>query len=267
LRRGVEDPAEIEALGIPVYASIPLSKEARDIAARPRRLDHRPRLLALKAPADLATEALRSLRTSLQFVRMETRNNLLMISSPSPGVGKSFICSNLAVTVAQAGQRVLLIDADMRRGTLHQVMACRPEDGLSELIAGKITVEDAIRCVAGIENLSFISRGRVPNNPSELLMDPHFASLLDELAPQYDLAIIDTPPILAVTDAAVIGHHVGTSLMVLRFGVNQPRDIALAKQRLEQSGVDVKGAIFNIVQKRNAGYYSYAYYDYSPETE
>jgi tyrosine-protein kinase Etk/Wzc len=98
-------------------------------------------------------------------------------------------------------------------------------------------------------------------------MDPHFASLLDELAPQYDLAIIDTPPILAVTDAAVIGHHVGTSLMVLRFGVNQPRDIALAKQRLEQSGVDVKGAIFNIVQKRNAGYYSYAYYDYSPETE
>lgn len=262
--RGVQDPSEIERLGLPVYASIMLSQKERVEAPRlqARQPATRPKLLALRAPSDMAMEALRSLRTSLHFARMETRNNLLMIAGPSPGVGKSFVCSNLAVTIAQAGQRVLLIDADMRRGSLHRLLGVRAEDGLSELISGQIPLEEAIRRVGGTENLSFISRGRIPPNPSELLMHANFGSLLHQLGSRFDLVIIDTPPVLAVTDAAVIGQHAGTSLLVVRYGQNQSREIAMAKQRLEQNGVDLKGAIVNGVQKgsaRSAGHYVYSY--------
>lgn len=264
LDRGVQDAEEVEQLGLPVYASIFLSEQQRNYAQLPgRRRDGHQHLLALKAPSDMAMEALRSLRTSLHFARLETKNNLLMIAGPSPGVGKTFVCSNLAVTIAQTGQKVLLIDADMRRGTLHEVMGERAENGLSELISRQIPVDAAIRPVTGMENLSFISRGQIPPNPSELLMHPNFAAMLQQLAPRYDLIIVDTPPVLAVTDAAVIGQHVGTSLLVVRSGQNQSREISLAKQRLEQNGVAVTGAIVNAVQKkRNSHQYVYSYYDF-----
>ncbi|MEO8837900.1 MAG: polysaccharide biosynthesis tyrosine autokinase, partial [Herbaspirillum sp.] len=264
LSRGVEDPTEIERLGLAVYASIPRSDE--EIKILP--VDHHrhgnsgQHLLALIAPADLAVEALRSLRTSLHFARLEAKNNLLMISGSSPNAGKTFISSNLGVVIAQAGQRVLLIDADMRKGSQHRVFGGKPEGGLSELISGQIELAAALRPVDGVDGLQFIARGKVPPNPSELLMHANFTALLQKLAPLYDLIIIDTPPILAVTDAAVIGHHVGTSLLVVRFGVNQSREIALAKQRFEQNGVKINGAVFNAVERRSSGYYSYGYYDY-----
>ena len=265
-KRGVEDPADIELLGLPVYASIPLSTRGRELTQNAGRFhrDGRQRLLALQAPTDLAMEALRTLRTSLHFARLQNRNNLLMITAPSPGVGKTFVCANLAVSIAQAGQSVMLVDADMRRGTLHNALGVRSEDGLSELISGQIELDDAIRRISGAENLSFISRGAVPPNPSELLMHDNFTDLLQKLTERYDIVVIDTPPVLAVTDAAVIGHHVGTCLIVVRWGLNQQREIALAKQRLEQNGVEVRGAIFNGVEKRGAGQYTYTYYEYIP---
>ena len=264
LNRGVEDPADIEQLGLPVYASIPQSDKERDISLRGthQHADGRQHLLAVTDPADLATEALRSLRTSLHFARLEAKNNLLMISGSSPAAGKTFVSANLAAVIAQAGQKVLLIDADMRKGSQHKVLGGRAENGLSELVAGQIELATAIRPVAGLESLHFIARGKVPPNPSELLMHSGFTALLKQLMPLYDLIIIDTPPILAVTDAAVIGHHASTSLLVVRFGLNQSREIALAKQRFEQNGVEIKGAIFNAVEKRSAGYYSYGYYEY-----
>jgi len=265
LNRGVEDPAAIEQIGLPVYASIPMSDQERSISLRGphRRSDGRQHLLAVDAPADLATEALRSLRTSLHFARLEAKNNLLMISGSSPNAGKTFVSSNLGAVIAQAGQKVLLIDADMRKGGQHKVLGGKPENGLSELIAGQIDTTTAIRTVAGVDGMHFIARGKIPPNPSELLMHANFTALLNKLMPLYDLIIIDTPPILAVTDAAVIGHQAGTSLLVVRFGLNQAREIALAKQRFEQNGVEIKGAIFNAVERRSAGYYSYGYYEYN----
>jgi tyrosine-protein kinase Etk/Wzc len=158
---------------------------------------------------------------------------------------------------------VLLIDADMRKGTLHRVVGGKAEQGLSELISGQADLPQVLRSVDGINKLFFIPRGKIPPNPSELLMHARFTSMLESLKPRFDLIIIDTPPILAVTDAAVIGHHVGTSLLVVQFGVNQPREVALAKQRFEQNGVAIKGAIFNLVEKRSAGHYAYAYYTYA----
>ncbi|OOG37798.1 polysaccharide biosynthesis tyrosine autokinase [Rhodanobacter sp. C05] len=264
LNRGVEDPSAIEQLGLPVYASIPISLEEQSISTHGKHLhrDGKQHLLVINAPADLATEALRSLRTSLHFARLEAKNNVLMISGSSPEAGKTFVSANLAAVVAQSGQRVLLIDGDMRKGALHKVVGGNAENGLSELVSGQIDLVAATRVVAPLDSLYFIARGQIPPNPSELLMNSKFTALLDQLKPLYDLIIIDTPPILAVTDAAIIGHQAGTSLLVVRFGLNQPREIALAKQRFEQNGVEVRGAIFNAVEKRSAGYYSYGYYDY-----
>lgn len=264
LNRGVEDPAVIEQLGLPVYASIPISAQEQAMSIHDRHVhgDGKQRLLAVSAPADLATEALRSLRTSLHFARLEAKNNVLMISGCSPGAGKTFVSANLAAVIAQGGQRVLLIDGDLRMGALHKVIGGRSVHGLSELISDQIDLKAAIRPVASLDNLHFIAHGKVPPNPSELLMNARFTALLEGLKPLYDLIIIDTPPILAVTDAAIIGHQAGTNLLVVRFGLNQAREVALAKQRFKHNGVEIKGAIFNAVEKRSAGYYSYGYYEY-----
>lgn len=264
LNRGVEDPAAIEQLGLPVYASIPVSVQEQAISLHGKHVhgDGKQHLLVVSAPADLATEALRSLRTSLHFARLEAKNNVLMISGSSPDAGKTFVSANLAAVIAQSGQRVLLIDGDMRMGALHRVVGGKSDRGLSELISGQIDLAAATRPVESLDQLHFIARGKVPPNPSELLMNARFTALLEKLKPLYDLIIIDTPPILAVTDAAIIGHQAGTSLLVVRFGLNQAREIALAKQRFEQNGVEIKGAIFNAVEKRSAGYYSYGYYEY-----
>ncbi|MEN5365170.1 polysaccharide biosynthesis tyrosine autokinase [Stenotrophomonas sp. TWI273] len=263
LNRGVEDPAQIEELGLPVYASIPVSvQQSADSVRGKFRADGKLHLLAVKDPADLAIEAVRSLRTSLHFARLEAKNNIVLISGASPNAGKTFVSSNLAAVIAQAGKRVLIIDADMRKGTLHRAFGVPQTPGLSDLLVGKAERSDVIRGLPGLDNLSFISRGDVPPNPSELLMHSNFTRLLDEVSSNYDLVIIDTPPILAVTDAAIIAHHAGTCLMVARFGLNQAKELALAKHRFEQNNVRIKGAIFNAVERRATGYYSYGYYEY-----
>ncbi|HEX7339850.1 MAG TPA: polysaccharide biosynthesis tyrosine autokinase [Rhodanobacteraceae bacterium] len=264
LNRGIEDPRDIEQLGLPVYASIPLSDYQRDVEARFTQHHHHKdgklHILSVDEPADLAVEAVRSLRTSLHFAMLEADNNILMISGASPDAGKTFVSTNLATVIAQAGQHVLLIDGDLRKGTLHHVMG-NGNGGLSSVLSKQCSVDDAIHHTT-VEGLDFLARGKVPPNPSELLMHPTFTEMLKTLTARYDLVIIDTPPILAVTDAAIIGNHAGTSLLVARFGMNQAREIELAKQRFEQNKVQIKGAIFNAVEKRSAGYYSYGYYDY-----
>ncbi|HIE4562006.1 TPA: polysaccharide biosynthesis tyrosine autokinase [Stenotrophomonas maltophilia] len=263
LNRGVEDPSQIEEIGLPVYASIPVSPGQQSDSVRGKfRADGKLHLLAMKDPADLAIEAVRSLRTSLHFARLESKNNIVLISGSSPNAGKTFVSSNLAAVIAQAGQRVLIIDADMRKGTLHKALGATQTPGLSDVLVGKATLETAIRTVPGLDSLSFISRGDVPPNPSELLMHRNFTELLETVEKQFDLVIIDTPPILAVTDAAIIAHHAGTCLLVARFGLNQPKELALARKRFEQNNVQLKGAIFNAVERRATGYYSYGYYEY-----
>jgi len=265
LNRGIEDPALIEDLGLPVYASIPLSagQSARSIKNRHAHGARGP-LLAIGDPADLAIEAIRSLRTSLHFAGLEAKNNILMITGSSPFAGKTFVSANLAAVIAQAGRRVLLLDGDMRRGTLHQLLGIRAGRGLSDILVGSAELADVVQ-EGPVPNVDFVSRGQVPPNPSELLMHENFTRLIREIVPAYDLIIIDTPPILAVTDAAVIGHHAGTSLLVARFGLNKTRELALAKQRFEQNGVELKGAIFNAVERRTSGYSTYAYYKYKAD--
>lgn len=271
LNPGIEDPAEIEELGLPIYAAIPLSVSSSMPKLRKGKhgtrvvADGRQHLLAITDPADPAVEALRSLRTSLHFAMLEAKNNILAISGPRPGVGKTFVSSNLAGVIAQAGQRVLVIDADMRKGTLHKLLGISHQHGLSDVLGGKLAVEAAIHSLPGVDNMHYMVRGDVPPNPAELLMHPRFQQLLESLSQQYDLVIVDTPPILAVTDAALVSTHAGSTLLVTRFGVNQAKEILLTMQRFEQNGVQVKGAIFNAVEKRATGYYSYGYYEYASD--
>lgn len=268
LRRGLESPEQLEQLGLPVYATLPLSpgqaKADERYQRKKKRKIRQPRfLLATKDPADVSIEALRSLRTSLHFAIMET-SNLVMITGASPGAGKSFVASNLAAVLAKSGQRVLLIDADMRRGHLHHIFdAVNGEFGLSSYLSGKESLDDSIQST-NVEGLSVLPRGKTPPNPSELLMHPRFAELAKQVAKDYDLVLIDTPPILAVTDAGVVGQHVGATLMVARYQVNTPKEIEAAWQRFEQNNVVIKGCVFNCVERQSNNYY---YYDYQYKSD
>jgi tyrosine-protein kinase Etk/Wzc len=261
LDNGFRSAEQVEQLtGVSGLGMIPALPATARIGAAPEDF-------LVKKPTSNFAEAIRSVRTAILYSHVDRPPRAILITSAVPEEGKSLLSVSLARSSAKAGQKVLLIDADMRRGTLHQALGVRSEGGLSELISGQMPLEEAVRRVAGAENLSFISRGEIPPNPSELLMTPLFNELLASMGKDYDIVIIDTPPVLAVTDAAVIGHQVGTCLMVVRFGLNQQREIALAKQRLEQNGVEVKGAIFNGVQKKSGGHYAYSYYEYLPSSD
>ncbi|MEE4481816.1 polysaccharide biosynthesis tyrosine autokinase [Serratia ficaria] len=264
--RGINDIDTLEKRGINVYATVPLSPwQVKHSRGQQQLLAksgaERLPILALAEPTDLSVEAIRSLRTSLHFAMLEAKNNILMVSGASPESGKSFTSTNLAVVIAQAGQRVLLIDADMRKGFLHRWLATDARNGLSDMLVGKVTAQDAVRKTA-TANLDFVSRGRVPPNPSELLMHHRFADFLHWAGQRYDLVLIDTPPVLAVTDAAIVGNHVGTALMVVRFEVNTVKQIETSLRRFEQNGVAVKGVILNGLVKKAAtdmSYYNFAY--------
>ncbi|HAS8452484.1 TPA: polysaccharide biosynthesis tyrosine autokinase [Vibrio vulnificus] len=264
LHRGVENPDEIEQIGLSVYASVPKSnlqlELANKLARKKRNTDLM--LLAESNPADLSIEALRGLRTSLHFAMMEAKNNVLMISGPAPGIGKSFVSTNFAAVAAKTGQKVLLIDADMRKGYLQQCFGLNWENGLSDLLSGKVTRDVAVQS-AKVENLDIITRGQVPPNPSELLMHPRFKELVDWASENYDLVIIDTPPVLAVTDPSIVGAIAGTTLMVARFGQNTVKEIDVARSRFEQAGIEVKGVILNAIEKKASSSYGYGYYNYS----
>lgn len=270
MHRGVEDPTEIESIGLPVYASVPYSDFQDKLTGfnRARKVKDKPKsILAVDNPADLSVEALRSLRTSLHFAMMEAKNNIIAISGPSPGVGKSFISVNLATVLAQSGKKVLIIDADMRKGYLQTQFGMKWDDGLSDLLSGRLNLEQVTK-KSQVEGLDVITRGQIPPNPSELLMHSNFSKMVEEVSGKYDIVIVDTPPILAVTDPAIVSAHAGSTLLVTRFGQNHLREIELTRNRFEQNGIDVKGVVFNgVVRKASNAYGYYGYYNYEYKSD
>lgn len=263
LRRGIETPEQLEEIGINVYASIPVSEEfSKKNSGKGNNKTHSHQgFLALENPADLAIEAIRGLRTSLHFAMMEARNNVLMISGASPNAGKTFISSNLAAVISQTGKKVLFIATDMRKGYTHKLFNVNNDFGLSDLLSGKVEITKTIKSIPSI-GFDFISRGMAPPNPAELLMHKNFSELILWASKHYDLVILDTPPILAVTDAAIIGSYVGTTLLVARFELNTPKELEVSIKRFEQSGVPIKGCILNGVVKKASSYYGYGYSHY-----
>lgn len=266
LRRGIESPEQLEELGISVYGSIPVSETFAKKSIQTFRVKKKTEyeyesFLAVENPADLAIEAIRGLRTSLHFAMMEARNNVLMISGASPNAGKTFVSSNLAAIISQTGQRVLFIDMDMRKGYTHKLFKLNNENGVSDILSGKVEIKKAIKSVP-IAGFDYISRGIVPPNPAELLMHRRLGELITWASQNYDIVILDTPPILAVTDAAIIGHYAGSTLLIARFEQNTTKEIEVGFKRFEQSGVMVKGCILNGVVKKASSYYGYGYSHY-----
>ena len=263
LIKGIRQPAELEKRGIPVLAVVPLAPEL----TKRRRCRAIPtyqsdELLAKSTPTSLAVEALRGLRTSLHFAMLKSDNKILMISGTSPGVGKSFVSSNLAVLMAQAGTRVLLIDCDLRRGYLHRVFSAAENGaGLADYLSQDVNISTVIQHTEYPE-VDFIGRGRMTNNPAELFMSEKFKTLLTSCSTQYDVIIIDTPPILSVTDAAIVGRYASTSLMVVRFEQNSLKEVEAGLRRFDQNGIAIQGTIFNGVEKRAAEPYTYGDYSY-----
>ncbi len=266
LRRGIESPEQLEEIGINVYASIPVAEtfsrsiSSKAILKKTQRTEN-TKFLAVENPADLAIEAIRGLRTSLHFAMLEARNNVLMISGASPNAGKTFVSSNLAAVVAQTGKKVLFIDTDMRKGYSHKLFDVNNDSGLSDFLSGRNEIEKIIKTIP-VGGFDFISRGVTPPNPAELLMHRNFGALIDWVSKKYDIVILDTPPILAVTDAAIIGNYAGTTLLVARFEQNTVKEIDISSKRFEQSGVQVKGCILNGVVKKASSYYGYGYNHY-----
>ncbi|HHK3198775.1 TPA: polysaccharide biosynthesis tyrosine autokinase [Acinetobacter baumannii] len=261
LRTGIKDSGQIEnELDLPVYATVPRSpiQESRiKILKRKKSIP----ILAVKNSDDIAIESLRSIRTAIHFALANAKNNIIMIAGPSPEVGKSFISTNLATIFAQGDKRVLLIDADMRRGYMHKYFDVDVKPGLSELLSGQADLQKVLHKTP-VANLDVITCGKSPTNPSEILSSNQFKELLEQLQSQYDHIIIDTPPVLAVTDGIIISQYTGVNLIVARYAKSQMKELELTLNRFEQAGVKVNGFILNDIQRASAGYgygYNYAY--------
>ena len=264
MRRGITSSEEIENLNLEVAALVPYSKtqQKRDLLKRKfKSLTGRSNyLLANEDASDVAVEAIRALRTNIYFSMLDARNNVLMITGAAPEAGKSFISANLATVMAQSGKRVLLIDTDMRKGYLDQLFKLTPEYGLADILSGHVSPAKAV-CETRIENLHLISNGGYPKNPSELLMDSRFTELLANAQKRYDYVIIDTPPVLAVTDATIVGQLAGTVLLVSRYGNTTTRELEISADRLRQNKINIKGVILNGMKREaNSMYDYYAYH-------
>ena len=250
---GIDEPARIERLlgARVVYASVPHSN-TQDRLGRQQGGRRLP-LLARVAPEDAAVESLRAFRAALQFALPHLRNNIVTITGPTHGVGKSFVAANLGALLAASGKRVLLIDADLRHGQLHRFFACAPENGLAEAVAGALACEQAIRPDV-IEGLDFMPTGGQPAQRADFLMHANFGALLAAVSAKYDVVLLDSPPILAVADSLIIAGHAGAAFILARAGVTTEADISESIKRLNHAGISPQGILFNDLAIRRVGY-------------
>jgi tyrosine-protein kinase Etk/Wzc len=270
LRPGIKNADDIEQhLGLPVFATVPHSKEQAALTSNMATQKPGVHLLASTHPEDPGIESLRSLRTALQFAMLDAPNNLVLIIGATPAIGKSFTSANFAAVLGAGGKRVLLVDADMRKGHIHKFFGLSRGHGLSELIAGSQPLAQVLHKSVSAQ-VDLITTGTLPPNPAELLMSPTTMQLLQTLASQYDIVLIDTPPVLAVSDTQVLAPQVGTVFLVARAEVSTLGELQESAKRLKQSGVAVRGVIFNDVNtaKRRYGYgtgygYKYSRYRYT----
>ncbi|HEY6005546.1 MAG TPA: polysaccharide biosynthesis tyrosine autokinase [Anaeromyxobacter sp.] len=264
LAEGIEDPDALErATGIAVTASVPHSVAQADAERRSTEGAAMP-LLAYAAPTDLTVESLRSLRTSIQFALVEAPNGIVAVGGPAPGVGKSFVVANIAHLLGEAGKQVVVLDADLRRGRLHHAFGQERGRGLSDAIAGEVPVGEVLRDTRS-PNVRLLTTGTLPPNPAELLGSERCQRLLQELASRFDVVVVDTPPVLAVTDGALVGRHAGVNLLVIRSGKHPMREIFHALRQFARNGVRVHGIVMNDVRldrglgRRNLYHYQYRY--------
>jgi len=259
---GLQEPQQIEqALGARVVAAVIPHSTAQDRINRQRGRAKLARLpvLAEDWPEDVAVEALRVFRTALLAALPGMAHRIVMLSSPLPGQGKSFLAANLAVLVAAAGKRVLLVDADWRKGQLHRHFGLAARPGLSEAIAGALPWTSAIHREV-LPRLDFLATGGLPASRAELLMQSRLRLLLFAASQEYELVLLDTPPVLALADALVLGSHADAVYLAVRAGVSGEAEVVESIRRLNQAGAPLQGLLFNDLPLALSAYgYRYGY--------
>jgi|WetSurSiteA1Bulk_404760.scaffolds.fasta_scaffold00001_7 tyrosine-protein kinase Etk/Wzc len=264
LQRHDNYPALLEhQVGLPLFAAIPHSKKQHQLARLiDQGRDRQPGILVSQDPLDISVESLRGLRTTLEVTLANHESKVIMVSSPAPGMGKSFVSTNLSALLASIKKRVLIIDADMRNGQLHETFSVAKQPGLSDLLAGRATLGEVIVSLPDI-GVDFIPRGSMVLNPSELLILGELAEMLEQLKSFYNHIVIDTPPILGATDAAIIGKHVDATFLVVKEGRYTGQELEVSFRRFQQVGVKLNGFIINDM-KEGSSYYPYYGYAYKP---
>jgi len=266
LKRSIGSPESIEAVtGLNVYTTIPLSTQQRVLDRAVR--DGKPgiKVLAALHVEDPALEGLRRLRTALKFVMMGAPNNRVLISSATAGAGKTFVSSNFATLLAASGKRVLLIDADLRRGSLSEEFGLQRKDGLSDAIAGGVPLEQAIHHHV-LPYLDVMSAGTLHPDPAGLMTSDAFAHALSTLSTRYDVVVVDAPPTLLASETAAMAPSMGTLLLVARADNSEMGELLEASKRLAHVGAAFHGVVFNAVDtsRRHNRSYGYGYYGYAP---
>jgi capsular exopolysaccharide synthesis family protein len=224
-----------------------------------------PMVVTVTEPASPAAESYRSLRTSLQFARQERQLRALLVTSPGVGEGKTSTLANLGVVFAQAGERVLLVSCDLRRPRIGAFFGLDEQAGLTSVMLDEQTLEEAILPVPGIDRLSLLPAGPVPPNPAELLGSARVRDIFTRLRDQYDLILIDSPPVLPVTDAAILSRNADATLMLAAAGQTRRSDLHRAVEKLGQAGITILGTVLNKTTRQTGQYYgsTYTYEAYS----
>lgn len=265
LSKRIEDPYWLEKnLAIDNLAIVPHSKlQETNIKAFKNKTTSSLAILAKEQPQDVAIESLRSLRTAMDLTLSTAENNIVSIIGISPGIGKSFISVNLSQVLADLDKRILLIDGDIRKGYIHHYFQQKSVPGLTELLEGQAAYDDVVYKTTS-KNLAILPCGTYAKNPSELLSKKEFKQLLDKASKDYDLIIIDTAPILAVTDGIIIAKHASTNFLVVGAGEHLIQEIDISLKRLKSNQITIQGTIFN---NKRASVHTYGsakyYYSYS----
>lgn len=263
---------QVESGTVPILGTIPRIR-ANGVAANGQRAwwrirpstvhisadTRKSRLVAGRNPRGAASEAYRTLRTNIAFARAEAPAKTMVFTSPAPGDGKSTSSSNLAITLAQQGLRAILIDADMRRGAIHEAFDVLHTPGLSDYLGGHVSLDDVIRNVelAGAR-FDFVATGTLPPNPAELLASARMQALLEHLSGEYDAVIFDAPPLNVVTDAAILGSRADGVIVVVRAGITDRSALRYALKQLDAVHARVLGCVLNDVDvRRDRAYGAY----------
>ena len=229
-------------------------------------------IVTIHQPAVQASESYRAIRTSIFFQSQEKNAKIIQVTSPAPGDGKSTTCANLAASIAQSGRRVLLLDADMRKPTQHKMFGLSKDLGLSSVITGESTAMEVVQSVIP-DYLSVVSAGPIPSNPAELLTSARFAAILKEYREAFDYVIVDTPPMLAVTDPSIICGHADIVFMVMRIRNGVRTNALRSKEIIDSMGIELGGVIINGLRRGDqknyeySGQYGYGSYSYGQTSE
>lgn len=256
LDQSIRDPEDVKNhIKVPMLAAIALPKEAEDKNAKPE-------IISAERPHSTISESYLSLRTSIMFTAVDHKRKAILFTSAGPQEGKTTTAINLAIAMAQAGEKVLLLDADLRQPRVESVFDFGVEHGLSEILAGTEQFDNVVH-ETWVENLYLLASGRIPPNPSELLGSEKMRKLLGNIEKQYDRVIIDSPPILAVTDPVILSGLVDGVVIVVRAGNTNRNAVLKAKEMIEAvKSSNLLGAVLTMVETKRSGghYYYYRYY-------